>query len=457
MPRKKEVEFCENHPEVAASAACQICGKKICYNCTIDLFGASLCSARCAVLYIIKNLAAGLFILAEFLLRTIFRPLRWFLSATPRAAVSIILGTGLIVCLFFIYQLNHELGLLRELEAGGSPAAAVDTVGGIPPRVQSPAPGGTVLSNTISVEGEAEENHVVALLVNGKLHSVQVPEKGRFTFSNVKVTRGENLLEVRSINPETGISSLERMHIDYSLPAVSYLARDFQRGSLTRKEVALTFDGGGENNAAAEILDILKEKGVHSTFFLTGEFIRRFPATVRRITREGHEVGNHTWNHPHLTTYAENRRQRTLKGIDAVMISNELQKTAELYKAVTNREMAHLWRAPYGEFNSEILRWAAAAGYRHVGWTVGRGWENTMDSMDWVADTTSSIYHSADEIVEKIINFGAKEPNGASGAVVLMHLGTNRTNDFPHRRLGDIIDTLREKGYRLVTVSTMMR
>jgi peptidoglycan/xylan/chitin deacetylase (PgdA/CDA1 family) len=118
--------------------------------------------------------------------------------------------------------------------------------------------------------------------------------------------------------------------------------------------------------------------------------------------------------------------------------------------------MSRIWRAPYGEINRQILLWAAEAGYRHVGWTVGKGWEESMDTLDWVADKKSKVYHSADEIAQKIVGYTQKGKNGASGAVILMHLGTERSDDFPHKKLPDIIGGLKQKGYSAVTVTEMM-
>jgi peptidoglycan/xylan/chitin deacetylase (PgdA/CDA1 family) len=258
------------------------------------------------------------------------------------------------------------------------------------------------------------------------------------------------------MTPEGQSSILQTLWIRYEHPTIPYLARDFKRGSTRFKKVALTFDGGSINNAADEILDILKRKGVRCTFFLTGEFIRRYPETVKKIHAGKHEVGNHTWSHPHLTSYAQNRIHNTLDDISEKKLTSELTKAASLYRMVTGAEMAPLWRAPYGEYNNEILVWAARAGYRHVGWTTGRGWEGTMDTLDWVADTNSEAYYTADEIAEKILDLARRKGGGANGGVILMHLGTNRNEDFPHQKLPDIIQGLEDEGYSLSTITEMM-
>jgi peptidoglycan/xylan/chitin deacetylase (PgdA/CDA1 family) len=80
-----------------------------------------------------------------------------------------------------------------------------------------------------------------------------------------------------------------------------------------------------------------------------------------------------------------------------------------------------------------------------------------MDTMDWVADKNSTAYHSADEITEKILKYGNGKKYGANGAIVLMHLGTNREEDYPHQKLPEIIEGLRKQGYRLVKMSELIQ
>ena len=100
--------------------------------------------------------------------------------------------------------------------------------------------------------------------------------------------------------------------------------------------------------------------------------------------------------------------------------------------------------------------WAAEAGFKHVGWTVGQGWEESMDTLDWVADKNSTAYRSAEEIAEKILNYGKGRNTGANGAIILMHLGSEREDDFPHKKLPEIIDGLKQDGYQLLTISKIL-
>lgn len=233
-------------------------------------------------------------------------------------------------------------------------------------------------------------------------------------------------------------------------------AADISRGSTALRRVAFTFDGGDQANVAGEILDALQARGVRSTFFLTGQFIRLYPEIVGRMVAEGHEVGNHTDTHPRLTSYAETRRQTTLPTVSREFVQGQLRRTAESFRALTGRAMAPYWRAPYGEHNGEIRGWAAAAGFRHIGWTRGAGTAEDLDTRDWVADRSSRIYRSREEIAARILEFGRARGDGLSGGIVLMHLGTNRMADRPHESLPEILRALQAQGYRAVTVSEML-
>ncbi len=228
----------------------------------------------------------------------------------------------------------------------------------------------------------------------------------------------------------------------------------FERGRRDLPKVALTFDGGGDAGESGRILDVLEDLGVSATFFLTGEYIRRNPGLVRRIAAAGHEVGNHTLSHPHLTTWDRTRRHDTLPGLDRSFIEEELNQAALLFEAATGRFMAALWRAPFGEVNDELLRWTAAAGWNHVGWTRDdSGGRHTLDSLDWVAERSLRNYLTSEQIISRILSFGVGGA-GLNGGIVLMHLSTRR-EDPGVTRLGQLIAALRASGYSLVTVTEL--
>ena len=352
---------------------------------------------------------------------------------------------------------NHTDDLMKRLqtadEADSQPTEPQDRER---LAITQPDPGAMVVTNRLDIEGEAEDNQIISLSADGKLLSATIAQNGKFSFENIKAKRGQNLFTIKAISESVLVNTLETIEFYFSRPPLEYLTRSFDRGARESKRIAMTFDAGSTNNAAMEILDALKETRVHCTMFLTGQFIRRYPETVKRMVSEGHEIGNHTWSHPHLTTFAENLQHVTLPGISRELLHDELLSTEELFRSLTKKEMVKFWRAPFGEHNREIRRWAAELGYRQVGWTLGRDWQHSMDTLDWVADKNSSAYRSAEEISEKILTFAKQKPHGANGAIILMHLGTHRDDDFPHRKLPEIIDGLHSQGYRLVKISDML-
>lgn len=222
------------------------------------------------------------------------------------------------------------------------------------------------------------------------------------------------------------------------------------------KKLSITFDGGWSDSSAVEILDVLKKKEITTTFFLAGSFIQKFPDLVQRIVADGHEVGNHTLTHLHLTTYSEDRKHETAEGMSFDILKHELEETARLFKSVTGMNMIPYWRAPYGEINEDILSWATKIGYQHVHWTVDYKAKRSMDSLDWVADKSSSLYLTTEQIKKRLLAF-ADQKESASGGIILMHLGTEREEDILHERLEDIIESFQAKGYEMVPFSNLIK
>lgn len=230
---------------------------------------------------------------------------------------------------------------------------------------------------------------------------------------------------------------------------------DITRGGTEKRELCLTFDGGSEAFDSTLILNTLRERGIRTTIFLTGGFIQRFPDIVRTIAADGHEVGNHTLSHPHLTTFEQNRRHSTLPGVTKEFLLKELRATERLFKETTGRDMARLWRAPYGEVNEDIRAWAFEKGYAHVGWTTDYALRESLDTLDWVKDTSSKHYRTAVEIKERVLGFG-KNSNGLNGGIVLMHLSSDRAEDKLSEVLGELIDEMERRGYGFVKASKIM-
>lgn len=221
-------------------------------------------------------------------------------------------------------------------------------------------------------------------------------------------------------------------------------ALNLTRGPGGRKRILLSFDGGSSAEVATEVLDLLKARGVHTTLFLTGAFIQRYPAFVKRMAAEGHELGNHTMHHPHFAPgmkrdpkWTRERIQRELLDADSALVR------------LLGRPMDPVWRAPYGEHTVEIRRWAEELGYRHVGWSEG------ADTLDWATTKDRRLYHSGEAIVQRLqIRLGR---NG-DGLIVLMHLGSGRElGDRPTDGLGAFMDRARKEGWTFVSASAFLR
>jgi peptidoglycan/xylan/chitin deacetylase (PgdA/CDA1 family) len=221
---------------------------------------------------------------------------------------------------------------------------------------------------------------------------------------------------------------------------------DLTRGPSDRPDIVVSFDGGSSDRGASAILDALAARGIRTTIFLSGEFIRRYPDLARRIAADGHEVGNHTDTHPHLTTYGTDGRQATRLGVDRAFLVGELSRTARLYRDATGRTMAPIWRAPFGEHNAEIRRWAAEAGYWHVGWTGGR---SGLDGLDWVSDPRSRAYQPADRLLARLVS------HAENGGIVLLHLGSDREEPVA-ARIGALFDGLKSRGFRFARATDFL-
>ena len=220
-------------------------------------------------------------------------------------------------------------------------------------------------------------------------------------------------------------------------------ALNLTRGPGGHKRLLLSFDGGSSAEVATEVLDLLKARGVHTTLFLTGAFIQRFPTLVKRMAAEGHELGNHTMNHPHFAPGMKRDPQWT-----KLRIQRELLEADGALVRLLGRPMDPFWRAPYGEHTAEIRRWAEELGYRHVGWSEG------ADTLDWATAKDRRLYRSGEAIVSRLQNRLGRD---GDGLIILMHLGSGREEgDRPTDGLGAFMDRAQKEGWTFVSAGTLL-
>jgi peptidoglycan/xylan/chitin deacetylase (PgdA/CDA1 family) len=193
-----------------------------------------------------------------------------------------------------------------------------------------------------------------------------------------------------------------------------------------RGQFCLTFDADAGGTGAAGVLGLLRQRGVRATIFATGRFAERFPDLLSAAVADGHEIGNHTYDHPHLTTWAEAGRHGLRPGVDRAFVRDQLERAAAAIAAACGRAPAPLWRAPYGEHNGAIRAWAAEAGYLHVDWT--RGATDALDALDWVDAEASRRYLTPAGIARRLLSFERRTGVPLSGSIILMHLGTGRAS-----------------------------
>lgn len=221
-------------------------------------------------------------------------------------------------------------------------------------------------------------------------------------------------------------------------------ALNLTRGPSGQRRLLLSFDGGSSSEVAAEILDALKARSVRTTVFLTGAFIQRYPALVKRMAAEGHELGNHTMHHPHFAPGMKRDPQWTRE-----RVQKELLEADAALVRLLGRPMDPFWRAPYGEHTAEIRRWAEELGYRHVGWSEG------ADTLDWATPKERRLYRSGDAILQRLQQ---RLNRDGDGLIVLMHLGSGRAEaDRPSAGLGAFMDRARNEGWTFVPVSAYLQ
>lgn len=176
--------------------------------------------------------------------------------------------------------------------------------------------------------------------------------------------------------------------------------------------IYLTFDEGWENGYTSRILDVLKQKNIKATFFVTMSYVKSRPDLVRRMINEGHVVGNHSVNHPDMTSVSIKRAINEIMDLHYYMIEN------------FGYEM-HLFRPPTGAYSVRTLEIARLLGYRTVEWSFAYA--------DW------------DEKNQPDKTFAYNYVTGQThgGAIYLLHAVSSTNADI----LGDVIDYWLKEGY----------
>ena len=181
----------------------------------------------------------------------------------------------------------------------------------------------------------------------------------------------------------------------------------------------MTFDDGPHAQNTPRLLDMLKQRKIHATFFFVGQCVQENPEIVKRIVAEGHDIGNHSWSHPDLAKMSD------------ASVQNEIQKTQDAIVAACG-EAPKLMRPPYGAFTARQRNWAHGTwGFKIVLWDV--------DPLDWKIRNSE---HVKMEILKQTV----------PGSIILSHDIHKTTVDA----MPETLDALLAKGFKFVTVSELI-
>lgn len=191
-------------------------------------------------------------------------------------------------------------------------------------------------------------------------------------------------------------------------------------GKNDSKNIYLTFDCGYENGYTNKILEILKEKNVNATFFITGHYINSASSLVLRMKEEGHVVANHSNLHKDITKISDEEIKREITDLEVK------------YKNLTNAEITKFFRPPAGTFDKRSLSTISSMGYKTLFWSVSyKDWNHNNSSEYAVKEITSNIHN---------------------GAIILLHAVSNANA----QALSLIIDDLRSMGYEFTSTLKLL-
>ncbi|RJE88898.1 polysaccharide deacetylase family protein [Paenibacillus sp. 1011MAR3C5] len=196
-------------------------------------------------------------------------------------------------------------------------------------------------------------------------------------------------------------------------------------GSRDMRSVSLTFDDAPDPRVTPDILDTLSRYHIRATFFIVGDRAAKHPELVKRIMREGHVIGNHSYNHAVLSKLAPAQFQQ------------QIWKTDGIIKRIVGVS-PRLVRPPYGEMKPHQIAWGKQNGFTVVNWDV--------DSEDWRNNPSSARVLAN---IKKTLQ---------PGSIILQHAGGGDKQDLSGtiHALPLLIEMLQGKGYDIVTLPELL-
>lgn len=217
------------------------------------------------------------------------------------------------------------------------------------------------------------------------------------------------------------------------------LLMDFNQIAEEKPSIALVFDALDNADGITYILDTLSKFNLKATFFINGEFIRRYPSCVTEIVDAGHECASMFFTTADLTdsSYV----------VDESFIRRGLARTEDEFFALTGKELSLYWHTPYYKTTTSIINGGKEAGYTLVTPTTKQLDLQTLED----TAKNSTTYYSSGKIIEGI--FGILRDNAIIPISVGLSNGTR--TDYLYNKIDVLISAIIEKGYNIVPVSEL--
>jgi peptidoglycan/xylan/chitin deacetylase (PgdA/CDA1 family) len=231
---------------------------------------------------------------------------------------------------------------------------------------------------------------------------------------------------------------------------VSYNHGAIIRGDSTQKNIALVFTGDEFADGGNFIAQSLRQQKIKASFFLTGRFYSHpaFKQIIQQLKRDGHYLGPHS--NQHLLYCDWNNR-------DSLLVTKEgftrdlLANLDIMHGKDINMSRVKYFLPPYEWYNDTIAKWSNETSLQLINYTPG-----TLSHADYTTPADKN-YRSSEIIYQSIIDFEKNLASGLSGFILLMHVGTDpkRTDKF-YKKLPQLIDYLKHKGYQFKTVDELL-
>lgn len=218
------------------------------------------------------------------------------------------------------------------------------------------------------------------------------------------------------------------------------------RGNKENKNISLVFTGHEFADGANKIMNVLKKHKVEGSFFLTGDFYRKYPAIARNLQKDGHYMAPHSDKHLLYTDWS--KRDSTL--VTRKVFENDLLDNYNAMKSAgLTIDLPKYFIPPYEWYNSEISNWAKASGVQIVNFTPGTG-----SNADYTTPDMTN-YRSSEELYNNILSY--EKENGLNGFQLLIHIGTDpKRTDKLYNKLDSLIKELKKRGYTFVRIDNLL-